>query len=350
MKIQIDLKCCIIVCALTLLAAFRWEIGTDYLTYSSIYQDEIPTIQEWLNGCILPNIQEYGFSVIEMVAKTIGLTSQSFLMILAIIDGFLLLKFIKRINFRSDYALLMFYCTFYFPLFFNVVRVGLAILIVLAYGVSQIEKGRFSRYFLIVLIATTIHYSAIIFVLLPLFSRKYIQINLRLIGFLILIMALQYLVELDRTIILSIANWLGRDRYMEYVFVGENYNIYGIAIFCSSVLIFLLMLSYVCRRVSISNDRLLIFLVNGSIIGLVLQLLLIRYGATLVTRVTMPLNVLVPFAVVMMLNQAKNILSTKDCRVLYALVISVSTMVLLVTLWHNSGGVVPYKSFLTFIQ
>lgn len=164
---------------LFLLSAFRGiDVGTDTINYYYLFQhldvDEIRGL-------------EYGWYIINYLAKFIFGDYRAFLIIVSFLIHFFLSKAIPLYTPKRNTALFFYVTLYFYFMSFNITRQILSLVIVL-YSLQFLQQEETKlvnilRYILWILIATSIHTSSIIALFLPFIEK--IQIN-KIAGILLL--------------------------------------------------------------------------------------------------------------------------------------------------------------------
>lgn len=159
----------IVILILILFAGIRFNVGVDYNNYVNLFKDII-----------------YGYDVhteisFNYIVNFINLFSGSYQILFLFYAIMTILFMSKFFHFFSNNKMLSLYLYFSFPVFylasFNGIRQILAVAI-FAYALKFIVKENFLKYFLLILLATAIHKSAILLLPLYWFINKTIGIKL----------------------------------------------------------------------------------------------------------------------------------------------------------------------------
>lgn len=160
---------------LAIFAGFRFYTGFDFLSYGVFYT-KLNSIKDVFNGSI---DAEKGYLLLTFIFKTIGLNYPTFLLFFAFLSIGLLFNFIYRNIPYPSLVLLYYFARFYLPRDMGQIRGSIASIILL-YAIPYIKKKDFSKFLLIVFIASLFHVSSLIFILgyvfvvyLPKFSQKW---------------------------------------------------------------------------------------------------------------------------------------------------------------------------------
>lgn len=151
---------------LILLAGLRGPIEGDYLAYEDIFR-----VSNQVYSSDLGIEPLYFF--FNKIINLIGLPFQFVIVVVAIISIIPKFIFFYKESLNLGFTIFVYFCTVYFIFDFIQIRQGLAIALFI-FGIKYIYKKSIFKYVFIVLLATSIHVSAI--VLIPgyfLFNRQY---------------------------------------------------------------------------------------------------------------------------------------------------------------------------------
>ncbi len=201
--------------------AFNYQMGSDWLNYQDFYDNFIPKIgiQDLYSGREIPFLSEKGYVLLNILFHKLGFSYEMFSGILIAICIFIILKFVKR---KSDNYFVAYYILIVNILFgFSmepIMRQFLATsIVVLAF--NYIEKKKFIKYSLLIILAAQFHNSAYLCILFY-FLDKFTIKKRKVLYF----MMLSYLAVL---IIPSISEKLlsisALSKYMYYI----NHPLYG---------------------------------------------------------------------------------------------------------------------------
>ena len=201
--------------------AFNYQMGSDWLNYQDFYDNFIPKIgfQDLYNGREIPFLSEKGYILLNIFFYKLGFSYEMFSGIVLTICIFIILRFVKR---KSDNYFVAYYILIVNILFgFSmepIMRQFLATsIVVLAF--NYIEKKKFIKYFLLIMLAAQFHNSAyicIFFYFLDKFTIKRRKVlYLVLVSYLIVLIIPSISEKLMSISILS--------KYMYYI----NHPLYG---------------------------------------------------------------------------------------------------------------------------
>ena len=220
--------------------AFNYQMGSDWLNYQDFYDNFIPKIgfQDLYNGREIPFLSEKGYILLNIFFYKLGFSYEMFSGIVLTICIFIILKFVKK---KSDNYFIAYYILIVNILFgFSmepIMRQFLATsIVVLAF--NYIERKKFIKYFLLIILAAQFHNSAYICIIFY-FLDKF-RIKRRKVGYIIIFSYLAILIipviseKLSNISILS--------KYMYYL----NHPYYGFrkVSFLKSIIKFLISFVY----------------------------------------------------------------------------------------------------------
>lgn len=158
---------------LLVLACIRYGVGTDFFAYEYLFRrlSESP-IDEYQFGL---DDQEVLFRVMGSFIKSLGLTYQHYLMIIALINIYYLYKICRKYSKNPTLSLLVYFSFYYFVWTFSGLRQGLTLAIGIYYLLECLENKKNFKFLIIVSILTMIHSSSIVLILLYLVAKINIE-------------------------------------------------------------------------------------------------------------------------------------------------------------------------------
>ena len=201
---------------------FRYGQGTDYFAYEWLFQRyaRYHTLEEIIRN----PLQAHGELGFRIVGTLFAGNYRLFIVLAAAFETVCLGIFLFRYCENRPFSLLMLLPTFWFVYCFSAVRQGIIITGFLAFGIGLIEKKKWMRYVIfILLLAFFFHMTALLFLLIPLTKK----LNLRFIVELILPLAFMLGV-----IIISgvFQQYLEKIPYLGYYFQRAHFSISYFAI------------------------------------------------------------------------------------------------------------------------
>lgn len=161
-----------LVCLFTLFRGLRWEVGTDWEQYLNIF-----LYSEWSNIFSLKreldDTMEPGYIVLNVLIKTIGGGYTSFLLLT---NFFILYSYFRLVIKCKEYPIYSF-ASILLSVGFFPVRQNLSVAILL-FSYQYIQRRKFIPFLLVVLLAASIHYFAVIFLFMYVLSNKKITLRM----------------------------------------------------------------------------------------------------------------------------------------------------------------------------
>lgn len=153
---------------LIFLSAFRYRVGGDTLNYM-VMHDLIPGLADFDLFKEVPGVRaEKGWQLLTGISKLFGKDFYWIQLLQAIIVNVSIFYFIKK-NIKYKFiGILIYYIIFYFYFNFEILRESIAICIFINFGVPYLNKKKYIKYYLTVLMAFFFHNSAIFLIFLPL--------------------------------------------------------------------------------------------------------------------------------------------------------------------------------------
>lgn len=153
---------------LIIIAGIRYGMGIDYFAYKDIFFD--------VNKLSDYKYLEFGFRLLIVIFKNLGLPSQSLFLVFSFLTLFLLFHVIKKKSYHPMLSLFIYLCIFYATYVFNGMRQAIVMSIFLA-SIESMEKHKTWKVLLFTFVGVSIH-SAGIFILFSylisnrIFNRK----------------------------------------------------------------------------------------------------------------------------------------------------------------------------------
>lgn len=156
---------------ITLLTLFRFGVGTDYFLYMYWYNN-IPKIIDPLFFTNLNQIHgEIGFKILMGVCKTISMKYTTFMFIVSGITMILFYSYINKQSRMKVTSMFIFYSNLYYFTYVNGgIRQAFTLGFFLAILLPILKKKQYVRYVILTLIASSIHTSILVVLILPFIS------------------------------------------------------------------------------------------------------------------------------------------------------------------------------------
>ena len=264
---------------LVCVAGFRWKVGTDFGTYYSTFE-EIPYYKlSFLFGSTYSDFIPYerGFSVLIWLIGIINKNPQFIVFITSLINIVLVVYTLKNYSEHFGLSIYLYITTMIYYSAFNGIRQWIASVIIFL-ALKYVFERNFKKYLIFVIIAGTIHISALI--MIPVyfivafkpFGKKIIMV---IIAFAIISILLEPL-------LLSFESITAGTRYEDYTSISDSDN--GVNIFRVLVAAVPVIISFIYYK-RLKEDKESRFLINFSTLNLLI--LLVAMQSTIISRFSM---------------------------------------------------------------
>lgn len=160
---------------LIFVSGIRWKTGTDWGLYYNFFQDN-NTLNDFIGNASDPQGIELGYGIINLIIKNIFIEYNIFLILIAFFIISIKLRWMLKYTMFPATAVFINFSTYFGDVFF--IRQILAIAITIIAFDFIIKKEKY-KYLFIVLIASTIHTSALFFI--PAYWVYHSKVSIRLI-------------------------------------------------------------------------------------------------------------------------------------------------------------------------
>ncbi|MCD6048112.1 MAG: hypothetical protein K0S08_1759 [Gammaproteobacteria bacterium] len=316
---------------LIVLAGIRYGIGSDYFAY---YNDFFLTDSLDISNAF-SGYNEFGLTIVAQIIKAFGGSVYYYFLSFSVLEGYLLWIILKRFIAKPNVALFVFYALFYFILYFNVVRQGVAVL-AFVLTVLYLDEKKYKNAVLWGVIGFLFHRTILFAILINFLIKKIKLTKPRMFSYSLASAAMSYVIFLFKAyfngIFALIDAFFETQKYAGYVIMTQDMNYLGV-IFFSLFAFGLLYLMYDTLKEK-SNIFSLVFW------GACLQIILLPFGYY-IERLSIYFIVFLPLLV----SEYFYFRETLSKR-LFMLVLILFTSIVYFGygLTRNSGGVVPYKT------
>jgi hypothetical protein len=338
----------IILTVLVVFGSVRYNIGMDYENYSTIFDsfgNKPLSYQDSLKFYIEP-----GYAIIISYLKYFGFTNDLLFAAHILLSLYFVNNGIKKYSPNHYISWIILYGAYYVNLFFNGIRQGLFIAILLSYLPDLVQSKRNSTYkviLLTVLLAFFLHKTALILPLIYLLSR--IRPSL-MTKYVVLMISIFWAFSGIGSIIVQIGGFslLKESAYLGVIDFYSNNETFGAEIKFLSISVFhrlaILVVAFYFLKHS-KNDVLYDILTNIYFWSVVIYFILVPFGYIIATRVGMNIKVfdllLLPFII--------SFVKDKKFSLLVYFIICLGSMGLMLTNFYIPGNYeyyVPYRSIL----
>lgn len=238
---------------ITAISIFRYGSGTDYFAYMWHYRMNPEGLFKSIEYESNMNV---GYRSIMGIAKTFGLSFETFVSILAIIVMCFFIYTIKNNSKRPIISLLIFYGIYYQIYVNSALRQGFAMSVFFWSFFRYYKEGKTNKYIFSIIIASLFHYSVLIALVIPLLKLMYnryfknyrVNVSLFMLGICSLILG-------GERVLVNLANIFG----IVIPYESDGANLLAIALRIIFLIIVLILYKY-CRKDSVSdNDKFYIY-------------------------------------------------------------------------------------------
>lgn len=263
LKLKIKYIRKIILFFLILLSSFRGSnIGVDTENYIRIFQ-MVKLVE------IKDMNMEYGYLLINRLISMFSQNEIYLFFILNCIIFILLNKFIKYFSLDYDLSLLIYYCFYYFNYNFNIVRQTISFSII-CYALIYLSKEKLLKFYILLFIASTFHFSALTLVPLGVLYKKFLKKNFQIYFFIVAVilnLSIEKILEIVSRVIPYLNNKLIASYGIYNVEVSRMGMLLRIIIFCYCL--YLLFIKY--KKENIKKKVPIIVYIYGVYLLIILQ-------------------------------------------------------------------------------
>lgn len=197
----------------------------DTTTYITMYEQATDLAGFW-NSPDAEISGGIGFGLLNSVMKTIGLSTQDYLMSYALATMGLYVVFLRRYCSSMTFGIFLLFATGMYPFACAAVKQCMATAVCL-YALPYAESKKWIKYTVFILIAVMFHPYAVVFFIVPLMMFK--PWTIRTLIFCIVFIAIGFSLEGLLGTVLSITDMIGAN-YTEESFLGEGVNVFRVAV------------------------------------------------------------------------------------------------------------------------
>lgn len=207
----------------------------DTITYIQIYE-QAPALKDFVKVNTSTYAQGIGFAYLNSLMKTLGFSTQDYLMFYSMVTAYYYVRFVRRNTDDFPLAVFLMFATGFYTFAFAAIKQCMATAICL-FGLEFLLQGKRVHYILFVFLASLFHPYALIYLLLllmdfpPLSRKTYLYVGI----FLVIGLSLNSMIGT----IVDVTAMMGA-KYDMTSFVGEGVNIFRVMVcFVPLVLAFL---------------------------------------------------------------------------------------------------------------
>ena len=210
--------------ALSLFCGMRvW--GNDTVTYLQIY-DQLPLIHQWKSQDLPPLAEGVGFSLLASLIKTLGFSSQDYLLFFAVITVIPYVLFVHRFSESMKMGIFLMFATGMYTFTLAAIKQCVATGICLMALPAALD-GRWRRFLGLILLAMLFHPYSAVYLAVPFLMFK--PWTGRTLLYVVLTIGVSWYLESLLGTVLDVTTMMGAE-YTEASFSGEGVNIFRVAV------------------------------------------------------------------------------------------------------------------------
>lgn len=250
--------------SLIVVSGFRYKVGTDYSQYSEIYTVFAPNSTVW-------DEEEPGFMALCKFLTNYSMDPQLMFLVTSIITNILIVLTIKKYSTKFELSMFLYITTFIYYSTMNGLRQWMAAAIIFS-GYKYLLNRDFKKYIIFILIASTLHSSALIMILVyfiinnKTFSKKNLMI---VVGFILATLCYSQFSD----ILFGILGNTSYGHYEEVMGVGGNgVNPLRVAVYLAPLLVSLIYY----KKINPTEDEKVDILINLCILDTLIWILALQ--------------------------------------------------------------------------
>lgn len=319
--------------ALFVVMALRADsVGTDYASYAAEYKIylnyPLSSIKFLYNS-------EFGYKIILILANKIGLSWRAFSIVLSAAEVIVISKFINKHCINEFFGFFLYLTIGVFAMNLSGVRQSIAMIILIVateYGM----KKKYLPYILLVIAATSIHYSALFFLPTIIIFHLHYKRKIQLVVFL----ALPIIVRVLSSTIEVLMRRFATEKYIDYgYFSSMNYTIsFAVELTAALILIAIFGTFIIKDNVKINNNDFHFFILT-SIYVCCIEL---SHSAYMALRLSFYFSL---FMTVTLSNAVSNLENVRTKLIGYCCLVTLPLAQFIITIPDSSLKIVPYLFF-----
>lgn len=199
--------------------------GNDTVTYLQMY-DQIPQLEEYLNGGGYSFAGGWGFGAVMSLLKTLGFSSQNYLLFFAFATVIPYLMFVRRYSESMVFGVFLLLTTGVYTFSMAAIKQCMATALCLLAVNAALDK-KWVRFLLLVGSAMLFHPYSVVYLLVPLLMFR--PWTFRTVVYVVAFVTIGFLLESLLGVVLDVTSMIGAT-YDEESFVGEGVNIFRVAV------------------------------------------------------------------------------------------------------------------------
>lgn len=208
----------------------------DTITYLQMYSNT-PLLSEYFGRNISHSVSEgIGFHFLNSVIKTLGFSSQDFIMFYGVLTAYLYVRFIRTFSKETIFSVFLMITTGFYIFSFAAIKQSFAIGLCLV-GLEYLVKGHKVKFLCWVIFASLFHPYAIIYILLIFFNFN--PNSKKTATFMFLFIILGFSLRSLLGVLVSLTERMGAGYTLDS-FMGEGVNVFRVMVCFAPFILFLL--------------------------------------------------------------------------------------------------------------
>ncbi len=319
------------ICVFFVIALRGNSVGTDTLRYAKEY---VRNGINYFSGDFFSIKNEFGYKLLIMAGNYVGLPWRGFLFIVSAAECIVFVRFIMKYCYHEFYGIYFFITIGFFAMSLTGMRQAVAVTLLLIASELAIKKKLFP-FIIVVLLAFTVHYTAICF--LPCYMV--FQLKYKSKKSLIIFIILPFIVRIFSFAFRSVFMMFALDKYNEYgYFTAMNYSIsFSVELVAILILIGCGICLYLSdEKISQKNYQ---FFIMTSLYVCSIEL---SHAVYMATRLSYYFSF---FMIVMLSNAITELKDTRIRFIAYVLLTALPFIQFMMTIPKSSLGINPYTFF-----
>lgn len=322
------------------IAGLRYEVGADYATYLSLYDNlSSLSITQFFTNLDL----EVGFYLLVKLSKAITGDASVFFASSSLITLIFFHLGLKRLNVKNKALIYFLFLLIIFPMTLNIVRQGIAMSICFYAFTFMIDRN-FRKYLLWIVVASLFHASALF--MLPIYllgkivkderSNAYLMFMIKLV---LVGLAIFLLLPTLLNVVMTVPLFEKYNLYQTYIGEGNNYTIYIQGIIASMGIIFA---KWLAPQI---GARLYMFIIMFAILEIIFTTL--GFASSFIKRIGLYFSI---FNIILLSTFTNLFSDSLGKRVLWLLVIAYGIAYFYLAYFQlGQAEIMPYQSIIGVI-
>lgn len=268
---------------------------------------------------------EKGFLLLNMIISIFSKNERIFIIVVQFLYLIMVKKFIDKYSKNIWLSYFLFVSLGYYTMSFNIIRQSIAVGVMLL-SLESIERRKLKSFLLYLFLAITIHYTAVIFIILYIIYPIKIDYFYNFIFLFIICSTLKFSKNVTKFILMN-STTKYELRYLDIVVSGQGWKLL-------LLLLIIFLLINIINKFKIKDNK-----VFYHSLGLAVFFQSLAFGFSTMTRLTLYFVIMLIVLIPNIIVKQKNIFIK---QILIIFIVLLSTIYFKINLDKNAGGVVPY--------